>query len=91
MNLNDVGSYGGGGGDAGDGGGVSCGGLVRGQLDNEVLRGERVGYLCCSPTVPQSQYAVGPILPTLAASAGLPTLLSLCCQCGGGGSQASKL
>ena len=46
MNLNDVGSYGGGGGDAGDGGGVSCGGLVRGQLDNEVLRGERVGYLC---------------------------------------------
>ena len=55
--MTDVGSYGGGGGIGGDdggGGGVSCEGLVRGQLDNEVLRGERVGYLCCSPTVPQS-------------------------------------
>ena len=29
-----------------DGGCVGCEGLVRGQLDNEVLRGERVGYLC---------------------------------------------
>ena len=34
------------GGGGGIGGGVSCEGRVRGQLDNEVLRGERVGYLC---------------------------------------------
>ena len=35
---------GGGGNEGGEGGG--CEGIVRGQLDNEVLRGERVGYLC---------------------------------------------